>query len=90
MIYKAPDNSLHFLDDDSFAHLLPAGSVQITDAEVSTILAANAPKPTVKDQIAILESTITPRRIREATLGIDNGWLKGINDKINEFRSKLT
>jgi hypothetical protein len=37
MHYKAPDNSVHFLDDDSFAHLLPAGSVQITDAEAETL-----------------------------------------------------
>lgn len=40
MHYKSPDNSVHFLDDDSFAHLLPAGSIQITDAEASTIRAA--------------------------------------------------
>jgi hypothetical protein len=37
MHYKAPDNSLHFLDDDSFAHLLPAGSVAITDAEAEAL-----------------------------------------------------
>jgi hypothetical protein len=43
MIYKAADNSLHSIDDDAFAHLLPAGSVQITDEEAATIRAANAP-----------------------------------------------
>ena len=43
MIYKAPNNSLHFLDDNAFAHLLPAGSVQITDEEAAVIRAANAP-----------------------------------------------
>ena len=37
MHYKAPDNSVHFLDDDSFAHLLPAGAVQITDAEAEAL-----------------------------------------------------
>jgi hypothetical protein len=41
MNYKAPDNTLHFLDDDSFAHLLPAGSVAITDAESEAL----RPKP---------------------------------------------
>jgi len=41
MHYKAPDNSLHFLDDDSFVHLLPAGSVPITDAEADAL----RPKP---------------------------------------------
>jgi hypothetical protein len=43
MHYKAPDNSIHFLGDDAFAHLLPAGSVLITDAEAAAISAANAP-----------------------------------------------
>lgn len=37
MHYKAPDNSIHFLDDDSFVHLLPAGSVQITDEEAEVL-----------------------------------------------------
>ena len=47
MNYKAPDNSLHFLDDDSFAHLLPAGSVAITDDEAEA-LRPKAPEPTYK------------------------------------------
>jgi len=37
MHYKAPNNSLHFLDDDSFAHLLPEGSIVITDAEAEAL-----------------------------------------------------
>ena len=37
MHYKAPDNSIHYLDDDSFAHLLPAGSVSISDAEAEAL-----------------------------------------------------
>jgi hypothetical protein len=41
--YKAPDNSLHFLDDDSFVHLLPAGSVQITDEEAEALRPAHTP-----------------------------------------------
>ena len=35
--YKAPDNSLHFLDDSAFEYLLPAGSVQITDAQAEAM-----------------------------------------------------
>lgn len=35
--HKALDNSLHFLDNDSFVHLLPAGSVQITDEEAEAL-----------------------------------------------------
>lgn len=36
MNYKAPNNSLHFLEPE-FAHLLPAGSVQITDEEAEVL-----------------------------------------------------
>jgi hypothetical protein len=39
--YKDTENKLHFLDDDSFAHFLPAGSVLISDAEAEAL----RPKP---------------------------------------------
>lgn len=41
--YKAPDNSLHFLENESFAYFLPNGSVQITESEANAIRAANQP-----------------------------------------------
>ena len=37
MHYKSPDNKLHWLDDDSFVHLLPSGSVSITDEEAEAL-----------------------------------------------------
>ena len=43
MYYKAPNNSLHSLDSADYEHLLPSGSVQITDAEAAQIVAASAP-----------------------------------------------
>lgn len=43
MYYKAPNNSLHVLDSADYEHLLPSGSVQITDAEAAQIIAASAP-----------------------------------------------
>lgn len=55
MNYKAPDNSLHFLEDASFAYLLPVGSTAITDAEAEVL----KPKPP-KLPIA----NISPRQIR--------------------------
>ena len=36
MNYKAPDNSLHFIEPE-FTHLLPAGSVPITDEEAEAL-----------------------------------------------------
>lgn len=35
--YKAPDNSVHFLDSVDHEYLLPAGSVQITDTEAENL-----------------------------------------------------
>jgi hypothetical protein len=43
MHYKSLDNQLHFLDSADYEHLLPVGSVQITDEEAEAIRAANAP-----------------------------------------------
>ena len=40
-------------------------------------------------KISELESTITARRLREAILGIDNGWLSGINEQMKNLRSEL-
>ncbi len=37
MYYKAPDNSLHFLDSDKYEYLLPSGSVQITEAQAEAL-----------------------------------------------------
>jgi hypothetical protein len=35
--YKAPDNSVHFLESTEFEYLLPTGSVSITDAEANSL-----------------------------------------------------
>ena len=44
MNYKSPDNSLHFIEPE-YAHLLPAGSVPITDEEAEA-LRPKPPEPT--------------------------------------------
>lgn len=54
--YKAPDNSLHFLDDEKFAYLLPAGSVKITDAQAAALRPKPQPDPKAEAQ-AYLSST---------------------------------
>ena len=37
MHYKAPDNSLHFLESVEYEYLLPEGSVAITDEEAEAL-----------------------------------------------------
>ena len=39
--YKDTENKLHWLDDASFAHYLPSGSVEITDAEAEELRPVN-------------------------------------------------
>lgn len=56
MNYKAPDNSLHFIDPE-FAHLLPSGCVPITPEEAEALRPVPPPPPI---------SPISPRQIRQA------------------------
>ena len=43
----------------------------------------------IKQHIVELEAQQTPRRIREAVLGVDGGWLAGIEAQIEALRSQL-
>lgn len=95
MHYKSPDNSLHFLSDEDIANggeaLLPPGSVAISDEEHAELskpapLTGNA---LILSQIATLEAYVPPRRMREAALGTDNGWLKGVDAQITTLRKSL-
>lgn len=68
MYYKAPDNSLHFVEPE-FEHLLPVGSVQITDAEAEALRPKPDPKDAIRAQIKKLEQDqLMPRATREFML----------------------
>jgi hypothetical protein len=41
--YKDLDDKLHFLDDASFAHYLPAGCVEITEEEANALAPVHIP-----------------------------------------------
>ena len=43
----------------------------------------------IKADIAALETSVTPRRQREAILGADNGWLADIETQIQALRAQL-
>ncbi len=67
MNYKAPDNSLHFIEP-AFSHLLPAGSVPIT-AEEAEALRPVPPPPSPLEQITSMErEQLMPRATREFML----------------------
>jgi hypothetical protein len=88
MYYKDTDNKLHWLDSSEFEHLLPTGSLQITDAEAESIQVPDA--PTVAQQILALEATVTPRRLRDAVLTPEGKiWLEDIESKITTLRQEI-
>lgn len=47
------------------------------------------PKETVMVEIRTLEAEITPRRMSEAVMGVDDGWLKERAGQIAVLREKL-
>jgi hypothetical protein len=42
-----------------------------------------------KQQIQVLELQITPRRLREAIMGVDNGWLSEKEAEIEAIRETI-
>jgi hypothetical protein len=68
MNYKAPDNSLHFIEPE-FAYLLPEGSIQITEEEAEALKPVPVP-PTVQEQLAELDATnaLSQRNLRETVM----------------------
>jgi hypothetical protein len=92
-LYITPDNQLHD-DANGFALSLeawPDNAVIATQEQIDAINLINNPPLTSKqialNQIAELESTVTERRLREAILGIDGGWLSSINAQIAALRA---
>lgn len=51
------------------------------------------PEPSANDllkaQIETLESSVTERRLREAVLGVDGGWLANLEAQIDVLRGQL-
>lgn len=79
-----------FEDDGSQDYLITDGMVPITIAERDEILNPHQdPVAAIINQINSLESTVTPRRIREAVLGINNEWLADVDSQIAVLRAQL-
>jgi len=76
MHYKAHDNSLHFLDDDSFAHVLPEGSIAITDAEAEAL--RPVPPPPTYQQLRAAAYPSIPDQLDTIFHGGIEGWMAEI------------
>ena len=68
-----------------------SGKVIDWSGDVPVAVEPQGPSPMelISAQIRLLESQQTDRRIREAVLGIDGGWLANLNAQIEELRAAL-
>ena len=75
--------------------LTPTGKREYTPEQVQELQDAEAinesrkSRSEVMDRIYELEGEVTPRRLREHSLGTDNGWLVNQEALIEAERSKL-
>ena len=69
MNYKAPDNSIHDDMEGTATHLLPDGSVPITEEEAEALRPV-PPPPTTQDLLNKLDAdnTLTQRNLRETIM----------------------
>lgn len=64
--YKDPQNNVHHIDSEEFAHILPFGSVPISDEEALALIPVEPEKDKAKRQIAEIErDTLMNRAVRE-------------------------
>lgn len=60
-----------------------------TQKELDRLVAEFHKVQEIKSNIASIESQITSRRIREAVLGLDGGWLASKEAEIEQLRADL-
>ena len=70
--FKDQNNTIHFLDDANFSHLLPDGCVEISDAEAKSLL-----KPSQEEEKKIMWDLIQTERDRRKFEGVKVGeyWI---------------
>lgn len=88
-----PPDLVEVSDEDYAAAM--ARPVGHTVALVDGALVIAAPPPASAHELALiqiadLERTVTQRRMREAALGTDNGWLKALDAQIAALRASLS
>ena len=82
MIYKAPDNSLHVIEPE-FAHLLPAGSVPITEAEAEALRQPTPPTPLELLAKLDADNALTQRNLRETIMLMAEAFKAATNGAID-------
>ena len=74
---------------EGFLHVDGVTDDDLFNASQSQLLDDQKKKYDLSKQIKNLEAQQTPRRVREAALGLDDGWLKNLDDQIKTLRTQL-
>jgi hypothetical protein len=87
-----PSDLINVTDEEYAAAMArPVGyTIEVVDGAMTAAppAAASAYQQALA-QITDLERTVTPRRLREAALGTDDGWLKALDDQIAALRATI-
>ena len=90
---RIPADAIELTEDQYQAALtIRSTGREFSIANDGSVLAVDPPPPpppTVLEQIRTLESKVTQRRLREALLGTDGGWLAGIDAQIADLRAQI-
>lgn len=82
MNYKAPDNSLHVIEPE-FAHLLPVGSVPITDEEAEALRQPTPPTPLELLAKLDADNALTQRNLRETIMLMAEAFKAATNGAVD-------
>lgn len=90
---KIPVDAVPVSDEDYHALLAAQSGGKVIQADENGHPIAAEPEVShndgIKSQIIALESTVTARRLREAIIGTDGGWLQNLNSQIASLRAQL-
>lgn len=88
-LYSAGVGGLPFSWDEDGNFCFDDSITEEQKAAVARVLAAHDPlKGESRLEISRLEMQQTPRRLREAALGKDGGWLAALDVQISQLREK--
>lgn len=92
MAYNLPAESfLHACTDDEWARR-DSGDWAVDDRRLVPYVTPETPadpRPAIRDQIAELEASVTPRRWREAVLTGDHSFVDSVDKQIAALRAAL-
>lgn len=81
--YKDTNNKLHFLEDDAYAYLLPAGAIHITETEADALRTS---QPTNAPPVPVITSV----EMRQARLALlEQGLLTQVNNAVATMPGEL-